>query len=393
METRHAMLSAATGHGTGLGGFFDKVGKIFSEVGHSISDAVHSVRDEVTRVARTLLRTAARSAAVEVAFRVAGTIVTAGIGAPLIQLGVSAASRFSGASLDGALAQASGVAVNAAASDATSSVNAAKWAEEHAGLIVEAARTYAPILTPEQTNQALQEIAKFANQVDAFGTLYTMAFTELTLQAETSKRRRDELRIRLAEIKADVARRGGVWLVVAKHAYQALQTVVIAIATVGTALPIVAGITALDAAQFAMSAAQMALELQNAAELARISRETLRGQRQVRAAANAAETKRLQDEIARIEREIQELGGLGRGGAVRRDDLDPAIVAVLEPEGKRRPLKLASLESALSLQFGTVGVSGPPTLEEILVPSARGPPPKAASVVNKLNWVLKKPWR
>jgi len=168
------MLSAATDHGTGLGRFFDKVGKIFSDVGRSFSDALHSVRGEVTRVARTFLRTAARSAAVEVAFRVAGTIVTAGMGAPLIQLGVSAASRFSGASLDDSLAQASGMAVNAVASDATSSVNAAQRAEEHAGLIVEAARTYAPVLTPEQTNQALQEIAKFANQVDAFGTLYTM---------------------------------------------------------------------------------------------------------------------------------------------------------------------------------------------------------------------------
>ena len=154
-----------------------------------------------------------------------------------------------------------------------------------------------------------------------------------------------------------------------------------------------AGITALDAAQFAMSAAQMALELQNAAELARISRETLREQRQARAAANAAETKRLQDEIARIEREIQERGGLGRGGAVRREDLDPAIVAVLGPEGERRPLELASLESALGLQFGVVGVSGPPTLEEIFVPSARGPPPKAAFVMNKLDWVLNKPGR
>jgi len=64
---------------------------------------------------------------------------------------------------------------------------------------------------------------------------------------------------------------------------------------------------------------------------------------------------------------------------------------VLGPEGERRPLELASLESALSLQFGVVGVSGPPTLEEIFVPSARGPPPKAASVLNKLDWVLNKP--
>ena len=389
MDRRCTMPSPASRHETGLGGFFDKVGKVFSDIGHSISDPYHSVRDEVTRVARTLLRTAARSAAVEVAFRVAGTIVTAGIGAPLVQLGVSAASRFSGANLDRAFAEVSGAASSAAATDATSTVNVAAWAEEHAGLIVEAARTYAPILTPEQTNQALQEIAKFANQVDAFGTLYTMAFTELTLQAETSRRRRDELRVRIAEIKADVARRGGVWLVVAKHAYQAIQIVVIAIATAGTAVPIVAGITALDAAQFAMSAAQMALELQNAAELSRISREKLREARAARATADAEEMRRLEAAIAALEQEIREMGGLGRSGApVRRQDLDPAIVAVLGTEGTARPLEIASLETALAPPLGLGTGPAPPTLEEVLARTAIGPEPVTKVVIRKrFHWV------
>jgi len=380
------MPSPPTGCGqhTGLGGFLDKVGKIFKKVGHTISEAYHDVRDEVVRVARVVLHTAARSAAVEIGFRIAGTIITAGIGAPLIQLGVSAASRFSGADLDNALAQASGAASEATATDAVTSVNAAQWAEEHAELIVEAARMYAPILAPEQTNKALQEIAKFANQVDAFGTLYTMAFTELTIQADASKKRRDELRVRIAEIKASVVRRGGVWLMVAKHAYQALQTVVIAIATAGTGLPIIAGITALDAVQFAMSAAQMALELENAAELARISREKLREQRATRAAADAAETKRLEEEIARLEEEIRQLGGLGRDGQrIQRSDLDPGIVAVLSPEGGGGPGELISLERALGLQFGVMSGPSPPTLEEILVPKTETRPHKITAFMHK----------
>src|SRR5207237_5678909 len=147
--------------------------------------------------------------------------------------------------LDQALGAVADTVTTTAQTGAVQSVGGiSQWAQEHAGLIVEAARTYGPILAPEQTNNALQEIAKFANQVDAFGTLYTMAFTELTIQAEASKKRRDDLRVQIAQIRADVAKRGGVWLVVAKHAYEALQATVIAIGTAGAGLPVVAGITA-----------------------------------------------------------------------------------------------------------------------------------------------------
>ena len=83
------------------------------------------------------------------------------------------------------------------------------------------------------------------------------------------------------------------------------------------------------------------------------------------------------------------MGGLGRSGApVRRQDLDPAIVAVLGTEGTARPLEIASLETALAPPLGLGTGPAPPTLEEVLARTAIGPEPVTKVVIRKrFHWV------
>ena len=316
----------------GLAGFFSKITKELSRWGRRIEAETRRVTDrvrkEIERDVRRALRTAARSGALEIAFRVVGTALTAGTGTPLLELAVSAVDRF-GADGEALLARTIG---DTAAAGAPTSLGAdpawAKFVSESAPKLVQVARSWGPVVAPETTNRVLQEIAKLANRIDILSSLPTLALSELTIQAEESKARRDQLRQRLAEIRADVQRRGGVWLVAARHAWQALRSAVVTVATMGAAAPLLASV---ELAEIAVSAAQTGLELANGLELARIARAQLREQEKARTAELERERAELEAEIARLRRELAEAGGVPPAAALPPEALPPWIALLWLP--------------------------------------------------------------
>jgi hypothetical protein len=214
---------------------------------------------------------------------------------------------------------------------------------------------------PDETNAFLGETVKAMNKLDIFQTLPTLALTELTIQAQTSREKRDGLRLEIAMIQAKYANTG--WVIIARAVFEVVQAVVITIVTFGAGAIIVA---AIEAAKLAMSAATTLLQLQMMRETTRIVERQVAERRAVEEQRRLVELHALEVELEALRKEIADLGGvpeievatveqaLGLTGAdlsawsLDRRFLDPGIQAILiEPGAAPSPPPISDV-----LNFG-----------------------------------------
>lgn len=277
-------------------------------------------------------RSVARSAAARGLVMAVGSVLTAGAGAPALASILSAA-----ASATGGL---SSVAVDALVREGATNLTPqlrlglrpglAEYlgqpvAERAVSGAVSAAVDHAPWLAPEETNRVLQQAAEIAARYDFLGTIYTMSFNELVVQAERSRRKRDELRLLLAEIQARMANER--WVVVARAAYKALETAVLAASGIGGAvLAVRAGL------ELAASAAKVGLQMLQAGELARSAERDARRRAADQQAADDAAIRALEEELARLRAELGALNGQRSAAGLR--PVEPSWLDRLSPGEK-----------------------------------------------------------
>lgn len=156
---------------------------------------------------------------------------------------------------------------------------------------------------PDETNAFMAEVVKSMNSIDLFQTLPTLALTELTVQAQNSKAKRDSLRMKIATIQAKWATKR--WAIVAKHVYQTAQAVIITVVTWGVGSAVVA---AIQAGQLLISAATTALQFQMMRELTRIAKDEVAQAEAAQRAAIDADMAALEAEIAALRAQIAAAG-------------------------------------------------------------------------------------
>jgi hypothetical protein len=169
------------------------------------------------------------------------------------------------------------------------------------------------IADKDDVNAFLGDVVVEMNKIDLFQTLPTLTLTELSIQAQDSKRKRDDLRMEVVQIQAKYASQK--WAVVAKAVYQAAQTIVISAVTFGAGGVLIAGATVSISTLVQLgftfiSIATTLLQMQMMREVVRITKEQARKQAAEQAARDAAEMAALQAEIDRINAEIAALGGV-----------------------------------------------------------------------------------
>lgn len=211
---------------------------------------------------------------------------------------------------------------------------------------------FAATVGKDETNDFLGEVVKNLNAIDIFQTLPTMALTELSIQAQDSRQRRDALRMEVIEIQARYANES--WVTIARNAFQFVQDTVLTVVTWGAGSLIVGFIRL---GQMAMSAAVSLLQMQMAREAMQISRDKVREQRASRVAAEQAEIERIKADIDRVKAEIAALGG------------NPA--EVVAPESTIIPAPLTTQKKSdwsftlFGIEF-TLPPAPPPPLEDAL---------------------------
>ncbi len=174
-------------------------------------------------------------------------------------------------------------------------------------------------------NEFLAGVVVEMNKVDLLQLLPTLVVTELAVQAQESSDRRDALRLKVGEIQARWAQTE--WAVIAKHAYQAAQAIVIGVVTFGAGTVLIAGVEiAINAivalGQQLISAATTALQMQQMRELVKIAKDQQRERRAAEEVALAAEMRALEEEIARVNAEIEAMGGAPVGGGTVAEALE-----------------------------------------------------------------------
>lgn len=114
-------------------------------------------------------------------------------------------------------------------------------------------------------NQALIGAAKATQYIQGFIPFFPEAISELTIQAQRTEKERDTLRLKLAQLQAQIERNGGLWYAEAKVAFHAIISVCMAIATAGAGFALTAiEQTVMQVAQTCLSAAGTVLQLVNA---------------------------------------------------------------------------------------------------------------------------------
>lgn len=227
----------------------------------------------------TVVSDLARNVAIKVVIQAVGSAVTLGAGAPLISAGLQLASSVGATNL---IEATTGVPVNTSTTGSSVTSTSASASQSAANstvamntappppIVTETIDAIAPSLpiakevTPQtakaQTNQALSAIASisiYLDDVGALQSLYAMAFRELTIQAQTTKAAKQELRIKLATEQAKL--QGQKWYPYAKAAIEVLKTIV----TLGTSSALELGFTAFEQglSTFMLNAAKTSLAL------------------------------------------------------------------------------------------------------------------------------------
>jgi len=151
--------------------------------------------------------------------------------------------------------------------------------------------------------RTLADIARAAVYAEGFIPILPYALEELTIQAQGSARRRDELRVQLAQLRAQVVRNGGPWLKAAQQAVHVFAGLVIAAAAIGA---VTAGMfaTLKSLAMMVISAAETGYHLANAREVAREIQSRMRAQNASDIAAEEEALRQIEAEIAALEAEI-----------------------------------------------------------------------------------------
>lgn len=175
----------------------------------------------------------------------------------------------------------------------------ARWKAEDVGT-----PEFWAVAEKDGVNEFLAEVVVEMNKIDLFQTLPTLAMSELTIQAQDSREKRDALRMETAAIQAKWAQTE--WAVVARHAFQAAQAIVIEVVTLGAGTFIVAII---ELGQMLISAATTALQMQQMREVMKIAKDQQRERKAAEQAALALEMQRLEAEIAALNAEIAAMGG------------------------------------------------------------------------------------
>lgn len=182
------------------------------------------------------------------------------------------------------------------------------------------------VVDKDGMNEFLADVVVEVNKIDFLQTLPTLAVSELAVQAQESRRRRNDLRVRISEAQARWAQED--WAVIAKGAYQVAQAVVISVVTFGAGSVIVAGaeiaVSAIVAlGQQMISAATTALQMQQMRELVRVAKQQQRERAAAEEAAINEEMRRIEAEIAALNAEIAAVGGAPVSGGT----VDEALAA------------------------------------------------------------------
>ena len=151
---------------------------------------------------------------------------------------------------------------------------------------------------------SVDTVATIATYVDGFIPFLPAAIGELAIQAQYTRDERDRLRIRLAELRADIAASGGTWLPMVKQAFKFAYGLVMSLATAGLAVPALL----VDLATEVASAAEAALKLLDATETTKILEREARDRAAAREAELQSEIARMRAAIAQLEAEIAALG-------------------------------------------------------------------------------------
>lgn len=202
-------------------------------------------------------------------------------------------------------------------------------------------------------NEFLAAVVVEVNKVDFLQTLPTLAISELTVQAQDSRSRRDALRMRIGEEQARWANTE--WAVIAKHAYQAAQAVVISVVTFGAGL-FVSAIISLGTQM--ISAATTALQMQQMREMVRVAKEQQREKRAAEEAAINEEMRRLEAEIAAVNAEIEAAGGVPVAGGTVVDALNVEGASAAAVAGVSRVALGAALLAGGALAYAASGSRG-----------------------------------
>jgi len=208
-------------------------------------------------------------------------------------------------------------------------------------------------------NEFLADVVVEVNKVDFLQLLPTLALTELTVQAQDSRRRRDDLRVKVYEAQSLWAQED--WAVIAKHSYQVAQAIVISAVTLGAGTVLVAGVQIATSAfitlgQQLISAATTALQMQHARELVRIAKQQQRERAAAEEAALTEEMRRYEEEIARINAEIEALGGVPVSGGTVAEALE--VEGAPASTGVSRVALGAALLAGGALAYAASGARG-----------------------------------
>ena len=193
----------------------------------------------------------------------------------------------------------------------------ARWKAEEVGTT-----DFWAVARKDEVNVLLAEVVVEVNKIDLFQTLPTLALTELTIQAQDSRSRRDSLRVEVAEIQAKWATTE--WAVVAKHVFEAAQMVVVGVVTLGAGNVLIAGAEVaiqaiIELGRTLISAATTVLQIQQMREFTKIAKERQREARQAEEQRIAEEMRRMQAEIDALNAEIAAMGGQPVDGATVED--------------------------------------------------------------------------
>lgn len=254
------------------------------------------------------VQTVARETALQILIQTVGTVVSAGAASGFIQAGLSLASRFGGDAVVKALTQ-SDLPTLPEMLRPGYSQGAGTAAQGTQNVIIEAAAEIAPealpVVAPEETNAVLAEAAKASVVLENLGPvqeLYALAFRELAVLAQTSTEKRDALRVELAGLRAKLE--GQDWYRISTEVWEKGRLI-----ASGLALVFGGGVEALaqalaKLAETALTAASTALKIQDANELMRIARDQLEAQNQAELSAYDEEIRRVNAEIADLERRL-----------------------------------------------------------------------------------------
>jgi hypothetical protein len=335
-----------------LGGIFDSVSKALRDAGRAVSGAISDIGDEARRT-WDRVRNEARRAGNRVGDAVERAVKDIGNRDWWVDTVARTVSRVVATKLLVAIASFvyPPVALVAAAIQAF----LAKYKAEDVGT-----PEFWAVADKDGVNEFLADVVVEVNKVDFLQTLPTLALSELTVQAQDSRERRDDLRLRVAEAQARWA--SAEWAVIAKAAYQAAQAIVISVVTLGAGTVLVAGMKVAVSAIVALgqqmiSAATAALQMQQMRELVKAAKQQ---QRERAAAAQAAlneEMKRLEAEIAAINAEIAAIGGAPVAGGTIADASEAEGTAV-SAGGVPTGLIAAALLAGGALAYASSGTRG-----------------------------------